>query len=89
MQNSQPTLYMDEILELGRKLGELGSGLSRTKSEVRRLNEPDVDLYIWINNEGYYYGQAYVGFACDNTWYQKTSLTRGPSRGVIETAVVI
>lgn len=89
MQNSQPTLYMDEILELGRKLGELGSGLSRTKSEVRRLNEPDVDLYIWINNEGYYAGQAWVGTACDNTWYQKTSLTRGPSRGVIETAVVI
>ena len=85
MQNSQPTLYIDEILWLGQDW----PGLSRTKSEVKRLNEPDVDLYIWINNEGSYTGQAWVGTACDNTWYQKTSLTRGPSRGVIETAEVV
>ena len=83
IQNTSPTLYIDELLELG------SSGLSRTRSEVRRLNEPDVDLYLWINNEGIYNGRAYQGTACDNKWHYKTSLTKGPSRGVVETAEVL
>ena len=82
IQNTLPTLYIDELLELG------SSGLLRTRSEVRKLNEPDVDLYLWINNEGIYNGRAYQGTACDNKWHYKTSLTKGPSRGVVETAEV-
>ena len=85
MKNSQPTLYMDEILDINRS----GLSIERTKSEIRRLNEPDVDLYIWITNKGISAGRAFVGSACDNTLYRKTSLTQGPSRGVIETAEVI
>ena len=57
---------------------------------VRRLNEPDVDLYAWINNKGRCSGVAAgIGSACDNRYFRKTSLTRGPSRGVVETAEVI
>ena len=63
-------------------------GLKETISEVRRLNEQDVDLYAWICNEGTYSGVAPLGAACDNIRYRKSSLTRGPSRGVIETAEV-
>ena len=61
-------------------------GLSDTKNEVIRLNEPDVDLYAWINNRGSCSGVAYVGTACHRS--HKTSLTRGPSRGLVETAEV-
>ena len=57
--------------------------------EVRRLNEADVGLYAWINNAGSCTGTAAgIGTACDNINYQKTSITRGPSRGVVETAEV-
>ena len=57
---------------------------------TRRLNEPDVDLYAWINNAGSCTGVAAgIGGACDNRSHRKVSLTRGPSRGVVETAEVI
>ena len=57
---------------------------------TRRLNEPDVDLYAWINNRGSCTGVAAgIGGACDNRSHRKVSLTRGPSRGVVETAEVI
>ena len=59
-------------------------------AEVRRLNEPDVDLYAWITNTGAVNGiAAGIGTACDNIEFKKTSMTRGPSRGVVETAEVI
>ena len=48
-----------------------------------------MDLYAWINNKGSCTGVAAgIGTACDNTYFRKTSLTRGPSRGVVETAEV-
>ena len=57
---------------------------------TRRINEPDVDLYAWINNRGSCTGVAAgIGGACDNRSYRKVSMTRGPSRGVVETAEVI
>ena len=57
--------------------------------EVRRLNEPEVDLYGWIVNTGTVNGiAAGIGTACDNIEFRKTSMARGPSRGVVETAEV-
>ena len=67
------------------------NGLGKTKTIVQSLNEPDVDVYAFIGNkcEGCSYtGMGYLGGACDKYWNQKTSLTQGPSRGVIETAEV-
>ena len=86
MQNTQPTLYLDKILDPD------NGGLDQTRPEIERLNEPDVDLYAWIGNTpagAGYTGMGYLGGNCDNQWNLKTSLTRGPSRGVIETAEVI
>ena len=82
IQNTQPTLYLNTVLECWKGIRDL-------ISEVRRLNEPDVDLYAWINNKGSCTGVAAgIGSACDNVSHRKTSLTRGPSRGVVETAEV-
>ena len=54
------------------------------------MNEPNVDLYAWINNRGSCSGVAAgIGTACDNRSFRKVSLTRGPSRGIVETAEVI
>jgi len=81
LKNTQPTLYLDKVLDLNT------DGLDQTRPEVERLNEPEVDLYAWIGNtpEGNgYTGMGYVGVACSGT--VRTSLTRGPSRGVVETA---
>ena len=67
-------------------------GLKETRPEVERLNEPDVDVYAWVCDtpEGAgTSGRGYRGGACDSKWNYKTSLSRGPSRGVIETAEVI
>ena len=85
LQNTKPTLYLDKTLTINKD----DAGIKETISEVRRLNEQDVDLYAWICNEGRYTGVAPVGSACDNIRYRKSSLTRGPSRGVIETAEVV
>ena len=85
-QNTQPTLYLDKILDLNT------NGLAQTRPVIQNLNEPDVDLYAWIGNTpagSGYGGMGYIGGNCDNQWNLKTSLTRGPSRGVIETAEVI
>ena len=67
-------------------------GLGKTAKEVKRLNDPDVDIYIWINDlpkGGGLLGQAYTSGACDANIRRRTSLSRGPSRGVVETAEVI
>ena len=84
IQNTQPTLYLNQILDLD------NNGLDQTRPEVERLNEPDVDVYAWIGNtpEGSgTSGMGYGGALCSGTY--RTSLTRGPSRGVVETAEVI
>ena len=67
------------------------NGLPETRTIIQGLNEPDVDVYAFIgdNCEGCSYsGMGYLGGVCDNQWNYRTSLTRGPSRGVIETAEV-
>ena len=65
-------------------------GITDTIAEVRKLNEPDVDLYAWINNKGGCTGIAGgIGTACDNTYFRKTSMTQGPRRGIVQTAEVI
>ena len=85
---------MDEILVLDQK-GPKGSptGLVKATEEVKRLNERDVDLYVWITNkrEGGTKGiAAEIGGACDNIKHRKSILTGRPSipHSVITTAVV-
>ena len=70
-------------------LDDANTGLAEANKEVIRLNEPDVELYAWINNEAVD-GIAGVGgleVACGR---MKSSLTRGPGRrnSVVETAEV-
>ena len=84
LQITKPPLYFDKTLTVD------GRSLDETISVIRRLNEQDVDLYAWITNpKDGYTGMALLGTACDNIRYRKSSLTRGPDRGVIETAEVI
>ena len=69
-------------------------GLEETRTIIQGLNEDEnknVDVFAWIcdNCEACNYtGMAYPAGACDNKMNDRTSLTRGPSRGVIETAEV-
>merc|ERR1712165_209891 len=83
LENTQAPVYTDQILDIG------NNGLPETRTIIQDLNEPDVDVYAFIgdNCEGCSYsGMGYLGGVCDNQWNYRTSLTRGPSRGVIETA---
>jgi len=83
LENTQAPVYTDQILDIG------NNGLPETRTIIQGLNEPDVDVYAFIgdNCEGCSYsGMGYLGGVCDNQWNYRTSLTRGPSRGVIETA---
>ena len=70
--------------------------LEKAAEEVLKINNPDIALYAVINNIGRdgYVGEAYVGGACNNRpsrkiFSKKTSVTVGPSLGVVQTAVVI
>ena len=57
-------------------------GLRQTVSLVQRLNEPSVDLYAWITDTtdgSGTAGIAFLGKACDNTNWQKTSINAGPT----------
>ena len=84
-QNDHPTLYLDKIL----LLDDADTGLAEAEKEVIRLNEPDVELYAWINNDeaSDYAGVGRIKAVCGRT---KSSLTKGPSRhnSVVETAEV-
>ena len=72
------------------RLDEADSGYNSLQGVVRNLNEPDVDLYVWITNDPTgYNGIAQIAGACDNFNYWKSSLSKGPRRGVVETAEVI
>ena len=59
------------------------NGLAYTVTLVEGLNEPDVDLYAWITDTraggGGVAGVAYVGKACDNLYWRKTSINSGPT----------
>ena len=69
-------------------------GLDETKAIVQSLNQKEnenVGVFAWVGDtcEGCSWtGEAYRPGACDKRWNYRTSLTRGPSRGVIETAEV-
>ena len=64
---------------------------------MKDLKESDVDFYIWItdvNVANTYTGMDPLGIvpseggACDDYSYQKTTLVKGPSEGVMSTARV-
>jgi len=72
--------------------------IEKAGTKVLRINDPDIALYaVFINlpidpNKGAG-GAAYLGGACNDEpvekiyrYLEKTSITRGPSRGVVETA---
>ena len=58
------------------------NGLAKTAELVEELNEVDVDLYAWITNtqdDSGTIGVAYLGGACDNDAWLKTSINSGPT----------
>ena len=62
------------------------TGLISSATIVRDLDQKDVDLYAWITDtqsdckqSGCTFGIAYVGQACDNFNWRKTSLNAGPT----------
>ena len=55
---------------------------------IKRLHETDVAYYAIIINRGCNGASGGVGTACDNKNWEKVSISRGPTRGVIETAEV-
>ena len=63
--------------------------------KIKEWNEPEVALYIWINDKGetksngikLHGKSAGIGGACDVE--EKAVLVRGPGRGLINTAEVI
>ena len=79
------------------------NGLGETRTIVQNLNKKEnenVDVFAWIGdtcttidtngetNDCSWTGMGYTPGACDKQGNYRTSLTRGPSRGVIETAEV-
>ena len=55
-------------------------GLDKTVELVQMLNEKDVDLYAWITDtrdDSGTTGVAYLGGACDNSNWKKTSINAG------------
>ena len=55
-------------------------GLDKTVELVQMLNEKDVDLYAWITDtrdDSGTTGVAYLGGACDNSKWMKTSINAG------------
>ena len=67
------------------------NGLAETVPLVQSLNEPSVDLYAWMSDTrdgGGVAGWAYTGKACDNNYWQKTSLTSGPTVSALGSILV-
>ena len=64
------------------------SGRKAAIRTIKRLHETDVAYYAIIINRGCNGVSGGVGTACDNKNWEKVSLARGPTRGVIETAEV-
>ena len=64
------------------ELDDEGAGLTRTAAEIKRINDPDVNMYAVITNTAVsgIAGRGYISGACDNTNCWKTSLSRGPGR---------
>ena len=93
----QPNFEVKEVLDLRKS----SLALETAAEEAFRINDPDVAVYAVIVNTpagGGVTGIAYTGGACKNRpaktsagkiLSMKTSVTRGPARGVVETAEVI
>ena len=68
------------------------NGLAKTVELVEELNEEDVDLYAWITNtrdDSGIAGVAYIGGACDNDRWYKTSINSGPTADRVGGVVVL
>ena len=68
------------------------NGLDKTAELVEELNEKDVDLYAWITNtrdKSGTAGVAFLGKACDNSAWQKTSINSGPTVDPVGGVVVL
>ena len=81
VKNTYETFYISEELQCP-------SGRKAAIRTVKRLHETDVAYYAIIINRGCNGASGGVGTACDNKNWEKVSLARGPTRGVIETAEV-
>ena len=76
-------MFIDKTLSCSER------SLDDSIAEVRRINDPDVDVYAWIVNQyRWCAGIAWLGAACDNIDLKKSSISAGPKRGVVETAEV-
>ena len=68
------------------------NGLDKTVELVEELNEKDVDIYAWITNTrdgSGTAGVAFLGKACDNSAWLKTSLNSGPTVDPVGGVVVL
>ena len=87
-QVSKPTYLYNGLLAVK---GET-NGIEYTVTLVEGINENDVDLYAWITDtrggDGGVAGVAYVGKACDNARWQKTSLNSGPTVSSLGSIIV-
>ena len=96
----QPNFEVEEVLDLSDS-SKSSLALETAAEEALRINDPDVAVYAVIVNipaGAGVTGIAYTGGACKNRpaktsagkiLSMKTSVTRGPARGVVETAEVI
>ena len=63
------------------------TGIDYTASWIESNGNANIALYVWITNlNPAYDGIAFRGGACNGR--KRTSLTYGPSQGVVETAEV-
>ena len=78
-------MLYDGVLSVGT------SGLYALSRKTQELDDDTIALYTWVvNGAGQINGVAFGGFACitGTGGPSKTSMTRGPSRGIVETAEV-
>ena len=74
-------MYVDEELKCP-------TGRRKAISVVKQLQEYDVAAYAIIINAGCNGVSGGVGTVCDNKNFEKVTIVRGPTRGVVETAEV-
>ena len=81
LQNTYEPFYVSEELQCP-------TGRKAAIRAIKRLHETDIAVYAIIINRGCNGASGGVGTACDNKNWEKVSIARGPTRGVIETAEV-
>ena len=66
--------------------------MDKLSAYTAEVNDDEIALFIWVVDAGPYNGIAWLGSACNSgsteNLSSKTSVTRGPSRGIVETAEV-